>query len=84
MNSTIEDIYYNVCSNIKSSKEYLKEQDKFVSLMDKIGESLPKELKDIVNQLDLITGGIEAERAKTCFIEGFKMGMRTAVEALKY
>lgn len=83
MNSTIEEIYYNICFDIKSSKEYMKEQDKYVTLMDKLSENLPDEFKDSINQLDLITGGIEAERARICFIEGFKIGMRTAIEALK-
>ncbi|MCH5148977.1 MAG: hypothetical protein J1G05_06455 [Clostridiales bacterium] len=83
MNSMIEEIYYSICFDIKSSKEYLKEQDKYVTLMDKLSESLPDEFKDSINQLDRVTGGIEAERAKICFIEGFKMGMRTAIEVLK-
>lgn len=83
MKSVIEEIYYKFWNDIKPSEEYWKIHDKLADLSERIAKSLPDELKTDLNELYLLSGGTEAEQAKTCFIEGFKMGMRIAIEALK-
>ena len=83
MKSVLRDIYHGDQKNIenfKESEEYKEVQRKYGELYEKLEEGLNEEQKKILDDLYLLSGGLESEASCTWFKEGFKMGMLIAVE----
>ena len=83
MKSILRDIYHGEQKNIENfeeSKEYLEVKSNYNVLYEKLEKSLNEEQKKILDDLFVISGGLESEASCTWFKEGFKMGMLIAVE----
>lgn len=84
MKSIIEDIYMGRrgdSQTIQPSEEYWKVHEEVSKQYDKIANQLTAEQKNALDELCLITGGLESEHGISCFKEGFKIGLLVAIEA---
>lgn len=85
MQSTIEDLYFcnhTHSENFKASDEYWKSHNEMCDIMDRIGKHLPDEDKKLLNDLYDVMGDCEYEQTLKAYKEGFKLGMRIAIESM--
>ena len=86
MKSVLRDIYHGDQKNIenfKESKEYWEVHKQYEELYEKLEEGLSEEQKKVLDDLFIMSGGLESEAGCTWFKEGFKMGLLIAVEVFK-
>lgn len=85
MKSVLRDIYHGNQANVqnfKESKEYWEASSEYNELYEKLEQGLNDEQKKILDDLFVMTGGLESEASCTWFKEGFKMGLLIAIEVL--
>lgn len=83
MKSVLRDIYHGEQKNIENfeeSNEYWEVHKKYDELYEKLLQGLNEEQKKILDDLYVLSGGLESEASCTWFREGFKMGLLIAVE----
>ena len=86
MKSVLRDIYHGDQSNVenfKESEEYWAVHKQYEELYEKLEQGLNDQQKKILDDLFIMSGGLESEASCTWFKEGFKMGMLIAVEVFK-
>ena len=67
--------------NMHGNEKYKKYFNEFNDLIENLGKDMPEEEKfDMLNNLTATQGGLEAAYGDKHFIEGFKLGLRIAVE----
>ena len=85
MKSVLRDIYHGEQRNIENfeeSKEYWEVHKQYDELYEKLLQGLNEEQKKILDDLFVMSGGLESEASCTWFKEGFKMGLLIALEVL--
>ena len=83
MKSILRDIYHGDQKNVENfeeSKEYWEVHKQYEELYEKLEQSLTDEQKKILDDLFIMSGGLESEASCTWFKEGFKMGLLISVE----
>ena len=83
MKSVLRDIYHGDQKNIenfKESEEYWEVHKKYGELYEKLLQGLNEEQQKTLDDLYVLSGGLESEASCTWFKEGFKMGLLIAVE----
>lgn len=83
MKSVIEKIYNGergCFENINESEKYWEISKEYGNIYDELAEGLTEKQKKILDNLFIVSGGLEAEAACTHFKEGFKLGLLIAIE----
>ena len=86
MKSIIREIYLGnrgVLETVKMSDEYWEIMNKVADLNDELWEVLSEAQRDKLSEMSLLTSGLEYENSIVHYVEGFKIGMLTALECLK-
>ena len=86
MRSAIYDILFCNRGNvdtIKYSEEYEEVHKEYNKCYEKLHATLNGEQKEILDELFLLTGGIQSEAQITFYEEGFKMAVKLLTDGLK-
>lgn len=85
MKSKLEELFYDtegLFEKIVPGEEYDKIRADYCKQYDELYSGLNKEQKKILDELFLLSGGLEGEMSVAHFKEGFKAGMLIALEVL--
>ena len=85
MKSVLEEIYFaneGLCEKIKAGEEYDRIDREYSKVYDRLLEGLDDDQKKMLDELYLLSGGMESEAQLTFFKEGFKLCMRLVIEGV--
>ena len=85
MKSVLEELYFageGLCEKIKAGEEYDRINSEYSKLFDQLLEGITDEQKKMLDELYLLSGGMESEARLTFFKEGFKFCMRLVFEGI--
>lgn len=85
MKSILEDLYYDnprLAKKINRGRDYTKLDYEYGKVFEQLLEELNKEQKKMLNELNELSSGLEAESGLAHFKEGFKLCMRLMLESM--
>ena len=85
MKSVLEEIYFNnegLYEKVDEGEEYDRLNRDYYKVHDKLLEGLNDEQKKMLDELFLLSGGMESEARLALFKEGFRFCMRLIFEGI--